>query len=107
MLEQSTCQGAPQVYHKLLAGSPRGGVLGEPLVASAVSEATSRGAALLALQAQGTISDLASLPAPLGTIYHPIPAHTRIYEEASRRQQELYQVLIGSGQGLDTRASRP
>jgi gluconokinase len=70
-------------------------VLGEPVVTSAVREASSRGAALLALTAMGAISDLGDAPAPLGMTHAPRPENTPIYRAAMQRQQELYKVLIG------------
>jgi gluconokinase len=82
-------------------------VLGEPMVTSAVPEATSRGAALLALESLGAIPNLGADPAPLGDTYHPNPQHTRIYQTAIARQKELYQLLIARGDGLDTRPSSP
>ena len=68
-------------------------VLGEPLIASAVPEATSRGAALLALEAMGIIDDLAAVPAPLGKRYTPVSDHSRIYRAAMARQERLYDMI--------------
>lgn len=73
-------------------------VLGRPVIASAVAEASSRGAALLALEAAGDLSDLAAAPVPLDKTYDPdMNNHTR-YREAMARQQELYDMLVPSSE---------
>jgi gluconokinase len=72
-------------------------VLDEPLVVSAVPEGTSRGAALLALEAMGALPDLGAAPAPLGKQYEPDGERTGVYEAARRRQEKLYSLLIESG----------
>ena len=71
-------------------------VLGRPITASAVSEASSRGAALLALEASGALDDLASAPAPMGMNYEPDPANRDRYRGAMARQQELYDMMMDS-----------
>lgn len=70
-------------------------VLGQPLVASGALEATSRGSALLALRALGTLPSLA-VPAADGTIYEPDAARHALYQEAIARQQELYARIVGA-----------
>ena len=40
-----------------------------------MTEASSRGAALLALEASGALEDLAAAPAPMGKTYEPDPAN--------------------------------
>jgi gluconokinase len=62
--------------------------LGRPLALSAVEEASSRGAALLALESLGLLPRLeaASLP---GAIVQPDAAHHARYRAALRRQQQL------------------
>jgi gluconokinase len=71
--------------------------LGRPLVASAEPEATSRGVALLALEALGAIPSIESLPAADGDTYAANPDNYTIYQAAIARQRELYDSLIGSG----------
>jgi gluconokinase len=68
-------------------------VLGRPLTASAEREATSRGAALLALEAiiPGVI---AANPAATGKTYTPNPDHHLHYQAAIEKQLELYDKLI-------------
>jgi gluconokinase len=72
-------------------------VLDRPMVTSAVPEASSRGAALLALEAMGALPDLAAAPAPLGEEHRPDASRTRVYRAAMARQQALYQRLFGTG----------
>ncbi len=69
-------------------------VLGRPVVVSAEPEATSRGAALLALAALGVIPSLGALPAADGAVFEPNPAHHAVYQAAIARQQWLYDRLI-------------
>ncbi|MBI1881864.1 MAG: carbohydrate kinase, partial [Chloroflexi bacterium] len=66
-------------------------VLGRPLVASAEKEATSRGAAVLALEALGLAQDL---PAALGQIYEPNEAYYAVYQQALQHQVDLYNKLV-------------
>jgi gluconokinase len=63
--------------------------LGRPLARSVESEATSRGAALLALEATGVLRDLASARAPLGETIDPDPARHARYRDALARQRRL------------------
>jgi gluconokinase len=63
--------------------------LGRPLAWSPEEEATSRGAALLALEALGRLPDLAAARASLGATVEPdLERHAR-YREALGRQQRL------------------
>jgi gluconokinase len=75
-------------------------VLGRPVVASAESEATSRGAAVLALRALGALPAIEALPAADGAMYEPDAGRHAIYHAAIDRQRWLYRQLIG-------RASEP
>jgi gluconokinase len=70
-------------------------VLGRPVVASAEFEATSRGAALLALRSLGALHTLAAAPIADGPVYEPDSARHAIYRAAIERQQWLYERLIG------------
>jgi len=72
-------------------------VIGLPVVASAVPEASSRGAALLVLQALGHITDLGAVPAPFGEVYEPDLANHERYQQGRGRQQRLYELLIAPG----------
>jgi gluconokinase len=79
-------------------------VLADPLKVSAVAEATSRGAALLGLEALGVVGDAADLPVPLGAEYAPITAHTETYRAAMRRQERLRDALLPIMHGLSEEA---
>jgi len=63
--------------------------LGRAVHWSSESEATSRGAALLALEALGALPDITAAPAPLGEVFAPDPAHHARYLAALERQQHL------------------
>jgi gluconokinase len=69
-------------------------VLGQPVIASSVPEASSRGAALLALEAAREISNLNEIPSPWGRVYSPDPERHKIHAKAQKRQDELYELLI-------------
>jgi gluconokinase len=76
-------------------------VLRAPVTASAVREASSRGAALLALEAIGALRDVAAIEAPVGSTYAPDEARSRAYRRAAKRQYALYDLLVASsGQPL-------
>ena len=70
--------------------------LGRPITASAVPEASSRGAALLALETLGG-PRVEDVEAPLGKTYEPDFSHHAVYEEALARQRELYDVVARKG----------
>lgn len=78
--------------------------LGCPVVASTEAEATSRGTALLALEALGVLPNLGAAPASLGRTAEPSPSHHAIYQEALERQKRLYRVLIADGARWHTAA---
>jgi gluconokinase len=71
-------------------------VLGRPVVASAEPEATSRGAALLALESLGAIASASALPAADGTTFTPNMDHHATYRAAIERQQQLYERFYGA-----------
>ncbi len=68
--------------------------LGCPVTASGEAEATSRGAALLALEALDVIADLSAAPVLLDTTHQPDAARQAIYAAARERQRKLYDLLI-------------
>jgi gluconokinase len=70
-------------------------VLGRSLVISQEPEATSRGVALLALEALGALEDLDQGQAVDGPVVTPRPEHYAAYQQAAARQRELYQLLVG------------
>jgi gluconokinase len=69
--------------------------LGHAILASDELEATSRGAALLALESLGAIPSVEALPATTSAFYEPDPATHEIYRAAIERQRVLYKQLIG------------
>lgn len=104
VIEQRIC-GRPDCEHRLIASgsgllnSPVwmqifADVLGRTVVASAEPEATSRGAALLALRALGPISSIESAPAADGTVYEPDRVRHGVYQAAIARQRWLYDRVI-------------
>jgi sugar (pentulose or hexulose) kinase len=65
------------------------------VLASAELEASSRGAALLALEALGALErPLEALPPPTGHVHEPISEHTQRYRAAAQRQRRLYEQLV-------------
>lgn len=68
--------------------------LNTPLYPSLEREASARGAALLALETLGIISDIAHAPVELGSPVLPDEANHAIYENAARRQRRLYDALL-------------
>jgi gluconokinase len=65
-------------------------VLGRPVTASAVVEATARGVALLALRSLGAIGRFDQIATPLAATYQPNMTVHAIYRCATQRQQQLY-----------------
>lgn len=70
-------------------------VLARPLLASAEPEASSRGAALLALEALGLLeTPLSELRPNVTRRFEPVAETTRRYREAAERQRRLYDALV-------------
>jgi gluconokinase len=63
--------------------------LGRPVHCSAEQEATSRGAAQLALEALRVVPDLRAVRAPLGEVFTPDAAHHARYRAALERHRRL------------------
>jgi gluconokinase len=68
--------------------------LGQPLILAEEPEASSRGAALLAMEAAGLRSEDEEAQARLGRAFTPDPKRQVRYQEALARQQELYAKLL-------------
>ena len=68
--------------------------LGRPVTISAVKEASSRGAALIALEALGG-PEIEASEAPLGETFEPDPGRHEIYRKALARQRRLYDAVLG------------
>jgi gluconokinase len=69
-------------------------VIGVPVAASAVNEASSRGAALLALEAFGIIEGFDAIAPPLGEVFEPDARKHELYLGGRRRQEKFYDLLI-------------
>jgi gluconokinase len=70
--------------------------LGRPVVASTELEASSRGAALYALERLGAIPNLDALPASVGAAFSPRPQFEPVYERLLSDQRKLFEKLFGS-----------
>lgn len=68
--------------------------LGCPLAASTESEASSRGAALLALESLGLMR-VEEAGAGTGRVYEPDPGRHQRYRSALKRQIRLYEAVVG------------
>jgi len=80
-------------------------VLGRPVAVCEVPEATSRGAALLALEALGAIRDLEEVPHFILPGCQPDAQRHARYRKAVERQKELYEKLVGPNKS-ETRNSK-
>jgi gluconokinase len=70
-------------------------VFGMPLKTSRVAEASSRGAAIIALHGLGEIRRLSDIQCPTGRILRPNAEHHSAYLEGSSRYLSHYRQLIG------------
>jgi gluconokinase len=68
--------------------------LGRPIVTSGEPEGSSRGAALLALEALGAVPDVARVPAALRRVYEPDPDRHDRYRAAQERHRRFYRELV-------------
>ena len=81
--------GASPAWCRILADT-----LGCRLVLPGLAESTSRGAALLALEATGDIGRLDEVPALASRTFEPDAAVLDVYRAAADRQQKLYDAII-------------
>ncbi|MFN2499046.1 MAG: gluconokinase [Pyrinomonadaceae bacterium] len=70
-------------------------VLGRSLLLSENPEASTRGAALLALEATGRIDSISRTPFSVATSFEPDLSRHKRYQEGLKRQQQLYERVIG------------
>jgi gluconokinase len=70
-------------------------VLGQRLALPKAAEASTQGAALLALEAAGKIQSIEKFSVPIEAVFEPNLTHHAIYQEALERQQKLYEKLYG------------
>ena len=69
-------------------------VIGVPVVTSGVREASSRGAALLAMEAFGYCKNFEGIVTPNGSTIEPSPERHAIYREARARHERFYRLLV-------------
>lgn len=69
-------------------------VLGRPVMLSGLSEASTRGAALLALEATGKIQNIEEVPTLVETTFEPDMRRHARYLEGLERQQRIYEHVI-------------
>jgi gluconokinase len=69
-------------------------VLGRQVLVSELSEASTRGAALLALEAAGKIRSIEEFSVPVEMVFEPNMSHHAVYRNAIDRQQRLYQKIF-------------
>src|SRR5215217_993348 len=69
--------------------------LGRPVITSGIREASSRGAALLALERLGEL-EIEDAEAPLCKVFDPDPERHEVYREALARQRRLYDAVLGA-----------
>ncbi|HSE99225.1 MAG TPA: FGGY-family carbohydrate kinase, partial [Blastocatellia bacterium] len=70
-------------------------VIGNQIIASAETEASCRGAALLALEALGVIPAIEDVESKAGPVYSPNRLRYARHLAARERQEQLYRVLFG------------
>ncbi|MDQ6699382.1 MAG: gluconokinase [Acidobacteriota bacterium] len=68
--------------------------LGHNVVACLEKEATSRGAALMAMERLGIVQNIQDLPAQMGEAFQPVESNHQIYEDELRKQRRLYTKLF-------------
>jgi gluconokinase len=67
--------------------------IGRPLKACCEQEASSRGAALLALERIGAVGDLRERPARMGDTFRPVADHEAVYERLLGEQESMFEKL--------------
>jgi gluconokinase len=70
-------------------------VLGLPVTVSAEDQASSKGAAMLALRGLGRIADYSEVPATFGETFRSDMARHEVYMRGLERQRELYKAING------------
>jgi gluconokinase len=71
-------------------------VLGRRVQLSETSEASMRGAALLALEAAGKIQSIEEFSVAFSTVFEPNMMHHALYQKGLERQQRIYEKLYTS-----------
>ena len=68
--------------------------IGKPVTVAEEPEASSRGAAMLAMEAAGIVPDVENVPAHLAHTFTPSPDRHRRYRDMLAHQQDLYAKLV-------------
>ena len=84
--------GQSRAWQQMFADS-----IGFPVTLAEEPEASSRGAALLALEAAGALRSIESAPARLGETIGPDPQAHNTYQEIMARQRRLYSAIYPTG----------
>jgi len=98
----SSCLGEPQavvasggaLVHSPAWTQMMADAIGQPVTMCHESEATSRGAALLALECSGAIRDISQPSTCLGTVFQPRPQYQALYGELLEHQRRTFQKLF-------------
>lgn len=69
-------------------------VLGQPVALCGLPEASTRGAALLALEAVGKIGSIEEVSVPIDALFEPDMTRHALYQKGLQRQQEIYERLV-------------
>jgi gluconokinase len=93
--EQEIVASGGAILHSPVWAQIMADVFGSAVTTSEVAEASSRGAAILALDSLGLINSLSDVPLYLGKSYKPVPERTAVYQKARTRYQALYDTLLG------------
>ncbi len=69
-------------------------VIGVPVIASRIREASSRGAAMLAMEAFGLCTGFGEIETPRGAVVNPDPARHQIYRRGREHHEHYYRLLV-------------
>jgi gluconokinase len=69
-------------------------VLNRPIFLSAMTEASMRGAALLALEAAGKIQSIEEFSIPVESVFEPDASRHACYRSGLERQEKFYRLLV-------------
>jgi gluconokinase len=69
-------------------------VLGRPIGLCGLPEASTRGAALLGLEAVGKIGSIEDVSIPVDALFKPDMTRHELYQKGLQRQQETYERLL-------------
>jgi gluconokinase len=90
LVATGTALASSRVWPQILADT-----VGRPIAVPRGTELTSRGAAILALEALGLAPR--SIEPPIARVFHPEAGRHAAYRKAAERQEQLMRTLHGSG----------